>query len=69
MFTMSSRKLIVTLLFTTECLSKRTKPSQAEAKYKDGSVCDTISGLYMEQKIKDKFNMSPPKDITHKILV
>ena len=61
MFTMSNVKLIITLLFTTECLSKRTKPCQAEAKLKDGSICDTSPRPYVEQQIKGKISMFPQK--------
>ena len=61
MFTMSNVKLIITLLFTIDCLSKRTKPCQAEAKFKDGSICDTSSRPCMEQQIKGKISTFPQK--------
>lgn len=59
MFTMSNGKLITALLFITECLSKRTKPCQEEAKYKDGTICDTIACPRVKQQIKIKVNMFP----------
>lgn len=61
MFTMSSGKLIIILLFTTECLSRRIKPCQAEAKNRDGTISDTTSRPCMKQQTEDKFNMFPLK--------
>lgn len=69
MFTMSSGKLIITLLFTTECLSKRTKPCQAEAKYKDGGIYDTISRPRVKQKNQRQVQYVPPKVNRHKVLM